>query len=769
MSTPADNTRLKTGKRNNNFSNPTDEDNLRKLRNRSIRCEMKAAKFLSEVQEKNELVKQWLSSSNKIQVRGAKVNLSIAGAECMSVKNKHSKPAASVIFKDNESEVCFNMNKLQYHQTSQGGQSTYKDVSGADEGQSTIGLGCSAMSGNSSASIRRKQAHSKLQQIASKHGMLGKLETQHVYAQKPQVLSKTLNKFKPVNQWAEQSTSTQPYQDDIDQFASQNRSEELNFRELSRSVAELQESEGRNDSREGNALEDEVPLVQELMPHGKEDEVEEPNVDHSQVSQEEEKPNSSHSTTSNNDQSGKENSQDATIEDENIDADFVAPDVIAAFKERLNQDDRSVFYDMFELLITKLSCVQNNIHEVRETQNNLDVKVNELQVGLECCGSNLNEVDNEVADMADTNIKLIQAMIKSNEKILTVRKEVEKLQENMNKGCFILNGVNVTEGETAKQAVTTFCSTMLNVETTIRSAHKMGNARHAPIWFQLDDPDNVAEIFKATPNLKDKVNQQDKPYILRQFTSEKRKHHNIHQQDVVMENKRLPDSHKVEIAYQRGDLYINEEKFATPITVPSLKDALLMNKQRSEELEALVLHSGEPVEIDGSLFESGLAKVSSLDEVQKLYHKLKNDHISATHVMCGFRLFGSRFYELQSYKDDDEYGGGRCILEEIRNNKLWNVVVFIVRYHNGPNLGKLRFETITKMTQEVIASFPGVLNYGQHFRDNTTLKILNKSAVRPQRNNPNQSASRGRGNGRGQGRGQGRGRGRGGRGSRGRR
>ena len=123
--------------------------------------------------------------------------------------------------------------------------------------------------------------------------------------------------------------------------------------------------------------------------------------------------------------------------------------------------------------------------------------------------------------------------------------------------------------------------------------------------------------------------------------------------------------------------------------------------------------------------------VKSIEEVQNVYYRMKAEHMSATHVMCGFRIFGSRFHELQNAQDDGEHGGGRCILDVLKEQKIWNVAVFVARYHNGPRLGGQRFEIITEMTKEVIASCPKALNYGRHFVDKTTLKALNEASTKP--------------------------------------
>ena len=47
--------------------------------------------------------------------------------------------------------------------------------------------------------------------------------------------------------------------------------------------------------------------------------------------------------------------------------------------------------------------------------------------------------------------------------------------------------------------------------------------------------------------------------------------------------------------------------------------------------------------------------------------KLKSLHASATHIMCGYRLFGIKHHELQDYSDDGETYGGRAVLEPAKS------------------------------------------------------------------------------------------------------
>ena len=444
-------------------------------------------------------------------------------------------------------------------------------------------------------------------------------------------------------------------------------------------------------------------------------------------------------------------------EPENKDEDAINPDIIAAFRKRLDEEDKTVFYDMFELIITKISTVQNNMREVRAEQLKINNKIEVLNNTIDVISQTVDDLDMEVEEVNDGNVKLIETTIKIEDKLFTVEKGLAAMMNRTNKGSFILNGVIMKKEESAKSAVKNFLKNQMEIENEIElvSAHKMGKAKYAPIWFRLQDPDEVPILFKHISNLKDKKNANDRKYKLREFTTELVKEEKIRQQDIQMENGRLPESHKLDLSYQKGEMYVNEVKYDKEINAPRAKDMLLMTKEQENILEQIRMHQGPTIKENDSTFEVYMAQVDSFEAIAENYQAVVREHLSASTVMVGYRLFGSQHHLLQDYCDNNEHGGGRAILNVLKDAKIWNVAVFIVRYHNGPHLGKRRFEIIEDLVKQVIATFPNPLNYGTLFRDQLTLKSLNEATERPVYNNKEAGGidtnTRGRGGVRGRG------------------
>ena len=236
------------------------------------------------------------------------------------------------------------------------------------------------------------------------------------------------------------------------------------------------------------------------------------------------------------------------------------------------------FYDMFELIITKISTVQNSLREVREEQVQINERIDQVSNTTDVVSQIVDDLDKEVEEMTDTNLKIMQATIKVEDTVHVIEKNVVRLTDKINKGCFIINGAEEVD---AKEEIKNFFKNQLELqeEIEVQSAHKMGKAKYAPIWFKLSDPNDAAKIYKNISKLKDKENANKKKYKLREFTSDEMKELKIRQQDIVMENGRLPESHKVETTYRKGELYINEDKYCKEGLVPKVKDTLLMTRK----------------------------------------------------------------------------------------------------------------------------------------------------------------------------------------------
>ena len=703
MSTPAENTRFKTSSRTGQHVE-TDS----KATDREKRQVIKSKVHMQAVTKRNQLVNNWLATSVKTVSEDKKNFKQSAHSKkpTHSASDSGRRDGKGKLFKDKWDKYykhCqlegFLSNYQSKHQSQQSSEASevlfnYKGRQSVkvlsvkttdssyctaeipiksrmqDEDSEDIEIGHSAMSGRSSTARRRLEKTTKMKRIAQLHG-------------------RPLADYKHVN-------------DHDNEHGNEDMVDLLSVHEG---------STGPRDQWHRNPS----VIVSEPTQHGGES--------RSNI------PNSGRTETTQPQQDGEPGSPQPDPEE---DDDAIKPDVIENFRKRLQEKDTDVFYDMFELIITKVSTVQNNLKEVRSQQGTINDRIDILSNAVDVIAQSVDDIDVEIEEVNDANFKLVQAAMKLESRVDESDNTLNKLTARINKGSLILNGLILDRSKTAKECVQEFIKQQLEIEdeVPIIAAHQMGKAKNSPVWFKLQNPDDVAVLYKNVAKLKGKVNSRNKKYLLREFTSEAEKERKIRQQDIAMENTRLPESHKIDIAFNRGNLLINGEEYKKALVEPQIKDAMFMTKEQENILDNLQVHRISEFSEQQSTFQTYMSEVDSLEKVQDFYHAVAKDHVSSTHVMIGYRVFGSQYFNLQDYCDDGEHGGGRMLLNKLKENKIWNAAIAVVRYHNGPNLGRRRFEILAEQCQKVIGSFPKPLNYGQYFTDQTTLRHLNTAVDR---------------------------------------
>ena len=253
----------------------------------------------------------------------------------------------------------------------------------------------------------------------------------------------------------------------------------------------------------------------------------------------------------------------------------------------------------------------------------------------------------------------------------------------------------------------------------------IGRKDHSPIVFQLQDPNDSRRIFKKMSDVKPK-NVKDRKIIIKEYLDEEDREEKRRHQDLIKDNRNLPISHQCTMKHQKMNLEINASRYEKEVFPPSMKEILLKAPSQIDMEEKLGIHNGSMRSENGSTFYAHAVQADNFEKIREVYAMLKEEHLSASHIMCGYRIFGTRHYNLQDFSNDGEHSGGRVILEQIRNAKVWNLAVFIVRYHEGPNLGRRRLEIIEELTKDVIQSFPSPLNYGLNFVDKDLIKAFDK-------------------------------------------
>ena len=341
-----------------------------------------------------------------------------------------------------------------------------------------------------------------------------------------------------------------------------------------------------------------------------------------------------------NEKNQKDPTEDPTEDPKSIQGE----DILESYKKRLDEDDKSVFYDMFELLITKLTTFEDTIKEIKTEQVQVSQQITHIQETIKTSVQAINEMDTDIADVSNTNIKLIQAAMKAEEEIEVNKKCAIKLREMINVGTLVFKGVVLEKDVDLKESVKKFLKNVMKLKVDkieITSAQKMGKSKAAPLLVKFQDPNDIKLIFDNVSSLKNKKNKFDRPYIIRRYESEEKRELKEQQQDIMAENRALPAPYQATMSFQKGQLVINKEPYVQEIQCPTIKEVLLMSKEQEAQLNKLGIHPAGQRVHNGSLFQSFSVPVHNHEEVKAAYLAIKNEHMTGTHLMCGFRILGA--------------------------------------------------------------------------------------------------------------------------------
>ena len=153
------------------------------------------------------------------------------------------------------------------------------------------------------------------------------------------------------------------------------------------------------------------------------------------------------------------------------------------------------------------------------------------------------------------------------------------------------------------------------------------------------------------------------------------------------QNRAVPVSHHLDFSFNKGNLVVDGEKYQPMVDLPTLKEVMLAKPKVQEEFQASKAHPGPIKSKSSSSFRAYVAEVESFEDIKRVYCKIRDDHLGASHIPCGYRLFGKDFPFKQDFSDDGEYGAGHVILEQLQNQGIFNTAVYVVRYYDGAHIG----------------------------------------------------------------------------------
>ena len=164
------------------------------------------------------------------------------------------------------------------------------------------------------------------------------------------------------------------------------------------------------------------------------------------------------------------------------------------------------------------------------------------------------------------------------------------------------------------------------------------------------------------------------------------------------------------MSFKKKRLHIQNRPYSKKVPTPKYGDLLTLSlDERIAAQNAKLINAKEKCE-QGNVFQGYAAEVKSLEEIRALYKHLKIKHADATHVTMAY-VMNDPNPEMTDYEDDGEIGAGRRIIEQLTAEQCKDIVIFIVHYHSGRNLGKRRFELILEIAAELVDAIKDQSDY----------------------------------------------------------
>lgn len=252
----------------------------------------------------------------------------------------------------------------------------------------------------------------------------------------------------------------------------------------------------------------------------------------------------------------------------------------------------------------------------------------------------------------------------------------------------------------AKTDLLCFLDDELEVEPSeneaIQVVHRLGQfvrGSHRPIVFRC--PDSLRKrIFENTYKLAGKsfsVNRQ-LPEALSENKREIRQL--IKSQNKLEEH--LSEENKSRIQVINNKLYINGQLKRKRLLPPKPED-LFPGVDELEKMNSIKFCEATKNPIKGSEFKAMACVVNKMNDVHLAYKKVYRDYPSADHVAAAYYTEGEG-----GYQDDSEFGSGYRLLNVIKDHKLGDVAVFLIRFYGGEHLGPQRFSVMKELASEAL-------------------------------------------------------------------
>lgn len=365
-------------------------------------------------------------------------------------------------------------------------------------------------------------------------------------------------------------------------------------------------------------------------------------------------------------------------------------------------------------IVNMIAELQQSVKEIKQSTDSQAMvgashagQIRRVEDKIHEQGQEIKDLDEEMTDYKFQLKLLTNIVIRQDQQIAALSRKMNDMQQREMYSNLVISGITEKPGENPMKVYNQFITEQLEIQELIpvNRAYRIGTGSNRPLIVELRDPVNYKpKIYQNAGKLKGKTNSNGGKYFISDHLPEEYNENRRRINDLITDNKKKKGTEQRNMIAKKGRLFIEEQLYQKAIHPPTPEELMKPNQQMSKLADEIDMVRAKDITEQKSKFIAYAAAVHDLRDVQAAYIKVRTKFADATHVVCAFRVNGDHTATHQDYVDDGEYGAGRVLLGALKQEKLMNIVLFMIRYHGGKNLGSIRFDIFKEIALGAIAN-----------------------------------------------------------------
>ena len=163
----------------------------------------------------------------------------------------------------------------------------------------------------------------------------------------------------------------------------------------------------------------------------------------------------------------------------------------------------------------------------------------------------------------------------------------------------------------------------------------------------------------------------------------------------------MSDKDKYEYYFSGTRFFVNKQVVEEDIIAPTPKDMMNLSNSCLAAMEQVQFAPSIKKEIQLSNLQAFATKVSTTDDIDLAYMRMRSLHKYADMILLGYRLKNGENI-IQGCTSNRQHCGDQEVLKALKKYQAINTAVFLVWEYGGIPLGSTRFENIRTPTTQAL-------------------------------------------------------------------